>query len=192
MTYEESILSPGEKVLGVFREHILPGIGSYWLILGGGGAALTLGILSGHTGFGIGGAGLLFTIWAVKFFDWLNSVLVITNKRAIKGSGILSKTTRDSALEKVTDLVLSQGVIGRILDYGTLKILTANENADDVFPGLGRPKIAKSILLEAKSALESGGGRGQEGDLTAIERLNSRGLLSDSETKILLKKIAES
>lgn len=192
MTYEESILAPGEKIVGIFRAHVLPGIGFYWLALAAGGAAAGGGLLGGAGAVGLALGGALVGVWAVKILVWRNSVLVVTNRRVIKGSGIIVKQTRDSALDKITDLELSQGLVGRLLDYGTLGILTANEKAEDVFPGLARPKVAKSALLEAKASMENrdGGRRGDaDGDISAIERLNRRGLLGDDETKAILGKI---
>jgi uncharacterized membrane protein YdbT with pleckstrin-like domain len=194
MTYEESILAPGERIVGTFRAHALPGIGFYWLALAGGGAVTAAGIASGAGMAGTLLGGALAGAWAAKLLAWKNSVLVVTNRRVIKGSGVIAKQTRDSALDKITDLELSQGVVGRILDYGTLSILTANEKAEDVFHGLARPKAAKSALLEAKSSMETRGvaGVGQggaEGDISAIERLNRRGLLGDDEAKVLLAKL---
>lgn len=197
MTYEASILAPGEKILGKFRAHALPGIGLYWVALAAAGAAVAAGAIAGSGALGLGVASIFILIWGVKFLDWLNCALVITNRRVIKGSGILAKQTRDSSLDKITDLELSQSVVGRLLDFGTLSVLTANEKAADVFPGLARPKIAKSTLLDAKTSLESGrtglsgGGAGADegGDIAAIDRLSRRGLLSDTETKDLLRKV---
>lgn len=192
MTYEESVLAPGERIIGTFRAHALPGVGFYWLALAAGGGVVAAGVLGGAAVVGLGVGGALIVIWAVKLLDWRNSVLVITNKRVIKGGGILAKHTRDSALDKITDLELTQSILGRVLDYGTLSILTANEKAEDVFRGLATPKVAKSALLDAKSVLENGGGaRGgaTDGDISAIERLNQRGVLDDNEAKALLRKL---
>jgi uncharacterized membrane protein YdbT with pleckstrin-like domain len=190
MSYEESLLAPGEKVLGTFKPHILPYIGWYWLVFGLAGGALASSFLgSGVVGLII--AAVLFLVWLWRIVDWNTNVLMVTNKRVIKGSGILSKKTQDSSLDKITDLALSQGILGRILNYGTLRVLTANESADEVFSSLADPKRAKSVLLSARSSTaDRGEARGEgDGDLAAIERLHQRGILSDDMVRELVGKL---
>lgn len=191
MIYEKSLLASGEEILGTYRPHALPYVGPYWFLLGGAGACAGVALLGGGVPL-LGLSLVLCLAWAARFLDWRNNIMIVTNMRVIKGSGILSKTTRDSALEKITDLGLSQSVIGRILDYGTLRVMTANDNGEDVFPGICSPKKAKSLILETKLKNELTREHVPgDGDIAAIERLNSRGVLSDMETRELLDKISK-
>ena len=56
---------------------------------------------------------------------------LVTNRRVLKVEGILKKRSADSSLEKINDAVLEQSVFGRMLGYGDLDILTANEQSVD-------------------------------------------------------------
>ena len=53
---------------------------------------------------------------------------MITNRRLLKVTGILNKRSGDSSLEKINDAILSQTVLGRMLNFGDLEILTAAEH----------------------------------------------------------------
>src|SRR5918912_1475464 len=76
-------------------------------------------------------AGLLVLIPLARFIhDYLvynNREYIITNYRVIQVDGVVNKNLTDSSLEKVNDVKMSQSVLGRILDYGDIEILTASE-----------------------------------------------------------------
>jgi hypothetical protein len=73
----------------------------------------------------------------------------------MKVTGILNKRSSDSSLEKINDAILDQNVIGRILNYGDLDILTAaGESAVDYFRMLNGAKEFKRVILNQKHALE--------------------------------------
>ena len=59
--------------------------------------------------------------------NWANRKYVITSRRVIQISGVISKNVADSALEKVNDVKLEQTFFGRLLGYGNIEILTASE-----------------------------------------------------------------
>ena len=70
-------------------------------------------------------------------------------------TGILNKHSADSSLEKINDAVLDQPVLGRMLNYGDLEILTAAEEAVDRYHMLNNPKEFKKIMLTQKHNLET-------------------------------------
>jgi len=58
------------------------------------------------------------------FLSWRMNVYVLTNRRVVEITGVLSKKVSDSSLEKLTDVVLTQSLFGRMLGYGDIEILT--------------------------------------------------------------------
>ena len=60
---------------------------------------------------------------------WLNKYYIVSNFRVMKVEGILNKSHRDASLDKVNDLILTAPLIGRILGYGHLTVMTANEQS---------------------------------------------------------------
>ena len=95
-------------------------------------------------------------IFGYRWWQWSNQDYVITNRRLLKVTGIFSKHSADSSLEKINDAILDQPVLGRMLDYGDLSILTAAEEAVDLYHMLNHPKEFKKIMLTQKHDLETG------------------------------------
>ena len=105
-------------------------------------------------------SGLVF--FACRWWHWRTDEYVITNRRLLKVEGIINKRSADSNLEKINDAILDENLLGRVLDYGDLDILTAAEVAVDQYRMLNHAKAFKIEMLNAKHALEDGH---QYGDL---------------------------
>ena len=102
---------------------------------------------------------LVFVIPAVRiawgFLSWRMNVYVLTNRRVIESTGVLSKRVADSSLEKLTDIVLKQSILGRMLDYGDIVVLTAAAGAGiSNLKQIRRPMEFKTQMLNAKEELE--------------------------------------
>jgi hypothetical protein len=87
------------------------------------------------------------------FLVWLNQRLVITNRRIMVVQGIVNKHVRDSALEKVNDVDLTQSFVGRLLNYGTVKIITGSDIGINEFICIANPARFKREMLNAKEQL---------------------------------------
>ena len=70
--------------------------------------------------------------------------------------GIINKRSGDSNLEKINDAILEENLVGRLLDYGDLEILTAAEVSVDRYRMLNHAKTFKKEMMTAKHALEDG------------------------------------
>ena len=109
----------------------------------------------------LSGAGVIvlviigLAIFAWRYWHWWATDYVVTNRRLLKVTGILNKHSTDSSLEKINDAILNQSWIGRILNFGTLEILTAADVPNDVYNMLNDPKGFKKTVLEQKHALET-------------------------------------
>src|SRR6185436_13776936 len=81
----------------------------------------------------VGIAGVIIAIaWiGLVVWRWSAQDYIVTNLRVIKVEGILNKHSADSSLEKINDAVLDQGLFARMLGFGDLDILTANEESVD-------------------------------------------------------------
>lgn len=84
---------------------------------------------------------------------WLNQQLIITNRRIMVVQGIINKHVRDSALEKVNDVDMTQSFVGRILGYGTVKIITGSDIGINEFVCIANPARFKREMLNAKEQL---------------------------------------
>lgn len=98
-------------------------------------------------------AGALLAL--VTYAVWRFDEYVLTTRRLVRVSGVVSKSVADTALEKINDLVLTQSVWERLLGYGDLQLLTAAEEPR-IFSDLADVRGAlefKRRVLEAKFAL---------------------------------------
>jgi membrane protein YdbS with pleckstrin-like domain len=171
MSYARNLLSRGEEVVFETRQHWFAVIARSWLWILLAVVALAILIFVG-TNDAFGGEtvdGLLTVVAAILLigavawigiiiWDWRNQEWLITTRRVIRAEGILNKAMADSSLEKINDARLSQSLIGRIFNYGTLDILTAAEEiggstvAD--FPMIADPVDFKVAMLNQKELLE--------------------------------------
>lgn len=93
-------------------------------------------------------------IWRV--LAWRNHTYVVTSRRVMQLSGVLTKVVIDSLLEKVNDLKTDQPLLGRIFGYGDIEILTASEAGINNFRRISHPLEFKRAILDAKERLEHG------------------------------------
>jgi hypothetical protein len=82
--------------------------------------------------------------------DWLNERYIITNRRVMEVRGTINKNMRDSALEKVNDVELNQSIVGRLLGYGTVQIITGSDIGVNEFRRISDPVRFKREMLNAK------------------------------------------
>lgn len=132
----------------------------------------------------------------VDFLRWKNQEFLITNRRVIHSSGIVSKSILDSSLSKINDVVLTQSWMGRMFGYGTIKILTASDEVVNLFDRIRRPIELKRAMLDAKNASETGqSAPAAPASSTATQlleelaSLKSRSLISEEEYQEKRKEI---
>lgn len=105
MSYIKDSLSNGEEIVRVFEHH--------WMIK----VTVVLHFIL---------AVLTIGIWLpVAVFIWLHWKYVeqgLTNRRVIYKSGIISRRTDEMRLKAVESIYITQGVLGRILGYGTVTV----------------------------------------------------------------------
>jgi len=85
--------------------------------------------------------------------DWINERYIITNRRVVEVKGIINKHVRDSALEKVNDVDMTQSVVGRVLGYGTVQIITGSDIGVNRFYRISNPVRFKREMLNAKEGI---------------------------------------
>src|SRR5450759_1683908 len=167
MSYAQSLLAANEEILYRGRQHWLAPVSDslkpFVLVL--------LGLVLFFAEMKVGPTGTVSTAWlaisgivllvglvwiGIVFFTWRAQEYLITNRRVIKVEGMLDKKSGDSSLEKINDALLTQGILARILHYGDLEVLTANEEAIDRYVMLAHVVDFKKAMLNAKNQLEDG------------------------------------
>jgi uncharacterized membrane protein YdbT with pleckstrin-like domain len=163
MSYADSLLAKGETVLYRGRQHWLAPVADslkaivlvligLLLLVGEAFAGLLGPLLVLPAAFILVGA-----VWiGIVYFTWRAQEYVITTRRVLKVEGLLDKKSGDSSLDKINDAILMQGIWARIFHYGSLDILTANEQAIDRYEMLANAVNFKKAMLDAKNNLEDG------------------------------------
>jgi uncharacterized membrane protein YdbT with pleckstrin-like domain len=108
--------------------------------------------LFGWVGLALLVIGLAWLVYV--YVEWYSQDYLVTNRRVIKVEGILSKRSADSSLEKINDAVLRQSLLGRMLGYGDLDIMTAAEESVDRYRMLSQAQTFKRTMLDEKHRLE--------------------------------------
>jgi uncharacterized membrane protein YdbT with pleckstrin-like domain len=136
--YIDDILQPGEKVLYSTNAHwifYLPAIAA-WIV------ALALYILARNTaGPGLetmwlvlaAAAALVAVIATAKawFERWITETDV-TNLRVVHKTGFITRKTFEMSLDKVASVAVNQGIMGRIFDYGDVKISSVGDVEEEI------------------------------------------------------------
>ena len=163
--YADTLLADGERIVVRTRQHWLATIidARYpWIVL-----VITLVVLllsqnleSGPgrdvVGYLVLAALVVSIAWLVRvYWNWLSQDYILTNRRVLKVEGIINKRSADSSLEKINDAVLEQNLIGRMLNYGDLDILTAADVAIDHSRMLHAAPMFKREMLNQKHELET-------------------------------------
>jgi uncharacterized membrane protein YdbT with pleckstrin-like domain len=126
---------------------------------------------------------------AMRFIGWKNEMYVVTNYRIIQVEGILSRRVFDSSLEMVNDILMTQSLIGRLFNYGTIEIITGSDIGLNQLDALKDPFAFKRAIIDARNILSDHGRAPIVDDqksqlLSALQNLKTSGLLTDAEYEI--------
>jgi uncharacterized membrane protein YdbT with pleckstrin-like domain len=167
MSYADSLMAKDEQILYRARQHWLAPVSDSLRPL----ALVILGLaifflatlwkadgVAWQIMAGLGALLLIIGIvWIVIIYlTWTSEEYVISSRRVLKVEGVLDKKSGDSSLDKINDAVLKQGLLARLLKYGDLDILTANEDSIDKYQMLAHVVDFKKAMLNAKNDLEDG------------------------------------
>lgn len=126
----------------------------------------------------------------VRFIAWHNEVYMVSNYRIIQVEGLLTRRVFDSSLEMVNDILLTQSLMGRVFNYGTIEIITGSDIGLNKLDALKDPFAFKRAIIDARNILADHG-HAQVVDedrqsqlLAALQDLRTSGLLTDAEYEV--------
>lgn len=131
--YIEQALVPGERVVHT-------GQVSWWSLAGW----VVPGVLLAIVGIGL-------VLLAVAWVRQRSTELAVTNRRVITKFGFIRRDTVEFNLQKVESLQVRQGVIARLLGFGTIVIAGGGVPQAPV-PGIRDPLGFRRAFLEAQEA----------------------------------------
>ena len=154
MSYVEDHLLPGETVQYQAHMHklsfITPAVISLVLLVG---AVAAFVSDSPAIGALLIAVACLPLIYAAVIYS--SSEFAVTNKRVIIKVGFVQRRTVETMLGKVENISVNQGVLGRLLDFGTITI-TGTGGTQEVFNNIASPLEFRRQVQGQISAGEGG------------------------------------
>jgi uncharacterized membrane protein YdbT with pleckstrin-like domain len=133
-SYVEQALISGESVLHLGRL-------SWWSLSG----YLFFGVLLTPV-FGVG-----LILLAIAWVKQHSTELAVTNKRVITKFGLIQRETVELNIQKVESIQVLQGILGRMLDFGTI-VIAGGGNPQAPVPGIRDPMGFRRAFLEAQDS----------------------------------------
>jgi uncharacterized membrane protein YdbT with pleckstrin-like domain len=97
--------------------------------------------------FSLGGIFTLFILPALR--RWSDE-FVVTDKRVIVKTGIISRRTLEMNLNKIESVNVDQSIMGRLLGYGTITIIGTGGTRES-FPDIGKAVEFRKRFQEVSS-----------------------------------------
>lgn len=164
MGYMDELLANNETVVYETRKHwVAPLFATVTgTLLTVGGLAALIGQLAVAPGFfdnllmwgGLIAMLVGLVMLARTFVEWWSEGYYVTNQKVLKVSGILHKSAEGSALEKINDITIHQSLLGRWLNYGTLRVLTAADESNLNYSSMRDPMVFRRTILDQKQLFE--------------------------------------
>ena len=138
-SFVNNSLISGEEVVEEAKIGWLSQIGTFivaaiFIVLG---VSLPLPILF------VGGA---FAI-LMAIINIMTTELAVTNKKVIGKSGLIKRNALDMQLTKCESVIVDQGILGRILNYGTV-VVRGTGGTPSRFPYIDKPLDFRKRILE--------------------------------------------
>jgi membrane protein YdbS with pleckstrin-like domain len=100
-------------------------------------------------------AAVVGLVLAWKLFILRSNEFVVTNSRVIRNTGVLTKQSMDSRLDKINNVEHRQTLWGRLLNFGDVEIDTASETGMALFRNVSHPLELKRAIVTAAEQYRS-------------------------------------
>ena len=95
----------------------------------------------------------LFTLWISPIIRQMTSEFVITNKRIIMKTGLISRKTFEMNLQKIESVNVDQSFWGRLLGFGTVSIVGTGGSRES-FSDISKPLLFRRKFQETEITAE--------------------------------------
>jgi membrane protein YdbS with pleckstrin-like domain len=139
MSYLDDHLLAGERIVYRARLHWTIFLAAIIVVLLGVALGILLQVVApaySYAGAGLAGIGMLLAIGpAIRY---VTSEFAVTDKRVLGKVGFIERESDETLLSKVEAIAVDQGVLGRVLGFGTITI-TGTGGTQEVFSGIAEP-----------------------------------------------------
>jgi uncharacterized membrane protein YdbT with pleckstrin-like domain len=115
-----------------------------------------LGVQDGPSGSPAGWLALFLPVLMVlpAVVVYITSELVITDNRVLIKVGFIQRRTLEMFISKIESVAVNQGILGRLLDYGTVTIRGTGGSAEP-FKTIAHPIQFRNIVQRIQSHTET-------------------------------------
>ncbi|MEO8089608.1 MAG: PH domain-containing protein [Gemmatimonadales bacterium] len=139
MSYLDDHLLSGEQIVYRAELHWIIFLTAIIVVLLGVALAILLQVVEpaySYAGLALVGVGLFLAIGpAVRY---ISSEFAVTDKRVLGKLGFIERESKETLLSKIEAIAIDQGVLGRILGFGTVTI-TGTGGTQEAFPRISEP-----------------------------------------------------
>ncbi|MBC7679823.1 MAG: PH domain-containing protein [Pseudorhodobacter sp.] len=97
----------------------------------------------------VGVAAVLLVLFVVvPFLRWRTTLFVITTRRVVVRTGVLSRQGRDVPLSRINDVTFSHDLVERLLGCGTLVVESAGERGQVTLTEVPRVETVQRTLYD--------------------------------------------
>ena len=154
MSYVQRVLQPGEQVRHISSIHwiaywpgivaVLLAVVAYWLS--------ETRHLSGIWRFTAYALALIAVVLLIQqWFQWWITEIAVTNRRIIYKKGLIRRQTNEMNMDKVESVQIVQSILGRMLDYGDVKLLGTGEGFETLRTIASPIELRNSITGSTKT-----------------------------------------
>ena len=202
MPYPDNLVQEGETLALDLRPHwwyfsrnILTGIPLFIVLV------LVLGNLDGdarkYLGLVVGLVAIAWAVWlGLKYLQWRMTYFVVTSRRVIYRSGVISKRGVEIPLERINNINFHQRLIDRIIGAGDLDIESAGKDGQSHFDFIRHPdgvqheiyrqmearNMPVAMVQQAPAVVSPGqSGTAVPEQIEQLARLRDQGHITDAE-----------
>ena len=144
-------LKKGEKKVLEIKKHWLVLVSPIFLFILFLVATIIIFGASSEAGFVFLAITLIIALYFVyRIFDRKVNIWAVTNLRVIDEYGVFSHNAKESPLDKINNISYQQPLIGRIFDYGNVRIQTAAEMGATMYRFVSSPKLLKNTVTKCQ------------------------------------------
>ena len=92
----------------------------------------------------------LLTLFIAPLIQMMTSEYAITSKRVMIKVGLISRRTVEMNLTKVESINVFQGLLGRLLGYGTI-VVVGTGGTKETFDGIASPLVFRKKFQESQA-----------------------------------------
>ncbi len=201
MGYVDRLMAQNERVVFITRQHWITILPTVLIDLGIAIVIIALSVAGALFAPPLPLLGLILLLiplghFLVRLIVWRNEQYIVTNRRVMEVRGVYKKHVSDSSLEKVNDVVMEQSALGRLLDYGDVRIITGADIGVNLFRRIAHPIRFKTTMMDQKAGYAGAGPSEARPEdipslLARLDELRQRGVITPEEFEREKKELLE-